>query len=80
MKIPAIRKLVETTTPELLEATEAAILEGAKPPMEVEGADEGEQLTHVMAAIWVLKEMKKTGVDFRTAMRQYTEKVRNSIS
>jgi hypothetical protein len=80
MKIPAIKKLVETTTLELLEATETAILEGAQPPMEVEGADEGEQLTHVMAAIWVLLEMKKSGADFRTAMRQYTDKVRKSIS
>lgn len=80
MKIPAIKKLVETTTPETLEAAETALLEGEPCAIEVEGDDEGEQLTHVMAALWVLREMKKTGSDFRTTMRQYTEKVRNSIS
>jgi hypothetical protein len=80
MKIPVIKKLVETVSvPQLVEAEEALIDE--KPlPIEVEGSDEGEKLTHILAAIWILEQMENTGVDFKTALREYTQKVRESIN
>lgn len=80
MKIPAIKKLVESQTLEALMAAEAAIVEEQQPMIEVEGEDEGEQLTHVLAAVWVLNHMEDHKLDFKTALREYTKKVRVSIS
>lgn len=80
MKMPVIKKLVETADAETLAKAEDALIEGEALPIEVEGEDEGEQLTHIIAARWILDEMKKSGADFRTAMRAYTQKVRDSIS
>lgn len=80
MKIPAIKKLVENSNLKELMAAEAAIVEEQQPLIDVEGEDEGEQLTHVLAAVWILNEMEDNGTDFKTALRMYTQKVRVSIS
>lgn len=80
MQIPVIKKLVETYKIEELQAAEAAILEEENPEIEVEGKDEGEQLTHVIAAIYIINDMEKNGSEFRVALRNYTQKVRKSIS
>ena len=80
MKIPAIKKLVENNTLEELMAAEAAIVDEQQPAIAVEGEDEGEQLTHVLAAVWILNEMEDNGTDFKSALRMYTQKVRVSIS
>lgn len=80
MKIPEIKKLVETYSIEDLTKAEESILEELPVAIEVGGADEGEQLTHIMAAIWILKDMDSAGNDFKTSLRTYTQKVRNSIS
>jgi phage-related protein len=79
MKLPVIKKLVETYSDPQLEAAEEALLNESTPEIEVEGSDEGEQLTHVMAARFILSEMAK-GADYMTALRSYTSKVRTSIS
>lgn len=79
MKIPAIRKLVEDYSRETLQAAEEALANEEQAPIEVEGEDEGEQLTHVFAALFIKEEIEK-GVDFKTALREYTRKVRESIS
>ena len=80
MKIPAIKKLVETYTKIELLTAETAISEGESPSIDIEGEDEGEQLTHVIAAAWILQEMNDKNLDFKTALREYTQKVRSSIS
>ncbi|GAB3826440.1 DUF6952 family protein [Hymenobacter jeollabukensis] len=80
MKIPAIKRLVENQTLQDLLEAEEALLDERKPSFEVEGADDGEQLTHVFAAIWILNHMKDHGADFTSALREYTKKVRVSIS
>ncbi len=79
MKIPAIKKAVENYTVEQLQAAEAALLEEQPLPIEIDGADEGERLTHILAAIFVKQEMDK-GNDLMTAVRAYSQRVRNSIS
>lgn len=79
MKIPAIKKLVETVSMEELKAAEEAIMEGESLAIEVGGEDEGEQLTHVMAAMWIMDRMKETGNEFLPTLREYTAKVRESI-
>ena len=80
MKIPAVRKLVENESLEALRKAEEQLLEEQAIDIEVEGDDEGEQLTHVFAAIFILEEMQNNGADFKTALRTYTKKVRSSIS
>ncbi|MBF9253039.1 hypothetical protein I2I11_07030 [Pontibacter sp. 172403-2] len=80
MKIPVIKDLVENQTLEALVAAEEAIIEEQMPEIEVKGEDDGEQLTHVMAAIWILNHMQDHSTDFKTALREYTKKVRVSIS
>jgi hypothetical protein len=80
MKIPAIKKLVETYDLQQLITAEEAIVEEQPLAIEVDGEDEGEQLTHVLAAVWILNHIEDTGADFKTALREYTKKVRVSIS
>ena len=80
MQVPVIKHLAETHTTAELRAAEDAILDEQKPAIHVEGKDEGEQLTHVLAAIEIHQDMEKNGIDFRTALRNYTQRVRNSIS
>lgn len=80
MKIPVIKKLVEEYSITELEKAEAAIAEEQKPVIEIPGDDEGEQLTHAYAAIQILQSMEENEVDFKTALREYTGRVRNSIS
>lgn len=80
MQIPVIKQLAETHSIAVLRAAEDAIINEQKPAIEIQGKDEGEQLTHVLAAIEILSDMEKGGIDFRTALRNYTQRVRNSIS
>jgi len=80
MKITAIKKLVETRDIVSLIDAENAIINERPLSIEVEGDDEGEQLTHVIAAAWILEKMNKEGMDFKSALREYTKKVRESIN
>ena len=80
MKIPVIKKLVEDYSKDQLINAEAAIAEERKPEIDIPGDDEGEQLTHAYAAVQILETMDKEGLDFKTALREYTGRVRNSIS
>lgn len=80
MQLPVIKKLSETYNLEQLRAAEDAILNEQAPAIEVEGKDEGEQLTHILAAIDILHDMQKNNIDYRTALRNYSQRVRNSIS
>jgi len=80
MKLPVIRSLAEKHTIEELKRVEEAILNEQAPDIDVEGADEGEQLTHVISAIAVKEDMAANGVELRVALRNYAERVRKSIS
>lgn len=79
MKVAAIKPLVETYTIEQLQQAEQDIYNETPINIEVEGVDEGEKLTHLLAAIEILLDMKK-GVDYKTALRNYSSRVRNSIN
>lgn len=79
MNISIIKKLAEEQPLDLLKEAEHCLTEGLELPFAVEGSDEGEQLTHLLAAIWIKEEMLK-GTDLRSAIRLYSQKVRNSIS
>lgn len=80
MKLPVIKKLVNDYSIDELNNAENAILEGQELAIQIEGEDEGEQLTHVMAAIWIQREMEENNVPLAKAIRNYSQKVRISIS
>lgn len=80
MKVPAIKKLVESYSKTDLLQAEEDLTEEKTLKIEVEGNDEGEQLTHILAAVWILDEMKSKNIDFKEALREYTKKVRESIN
>ena len=80
MKIPAIKKLVEHYTLPQLQDAENALMEEQKPVIEIEGDDEGECLTHVLASIYIKDKMEKEGTAFNQALRDFSQRVRNSIS
>lgn len=80
MKIPVIKKIVEKYTLEELQKAEEAMLEEQTPEIEIEGEDEGEKLTHVLAAVWVKNEINTNGTEAMSAIRAYAQRVRNSIS
>lgn len=80
MKIPAIKKAVESHSLEALRKAEQDLYDEQELAIDVEGADEGEKLTHVLAAIAILEDMQKNGKDFKDALRAYTQRVRNSIN
>ena len=80
MQIPVIKQLVETHSIAELRAAEDALLDEQTPAIAVAGADEGEQLTHVLAAVWIHHYLDTHGVPFPVALREYTKKVRTSIS
>ncbi|NDC31944.1 MAG: hypothetical protein EBZ58_13665 [Bacteroidetes bacterium] len=80
MKLPAIKELVEKYDIETLRAAEDAILNEQIPAIEVNGDDEGEKLTHVLGAIDVLEKVQVEGKDKSLALREFFQRVRNSIS
>ncbi len=80
MKIPVVKKLVEQYSVEDLSKAEEEISEEKKPSINVEGEDEGEQLTHVYAAKWIKEKMAEEDIDLNNALRAYTKMVRSSIS
>lgn len=79
MKIQAVKKLIEMHSLAEIAEAEQMILDGQSPSISIEGEDEGEQLTHAFAAIYILKKMED-GLDYKEALREFTQKVRTSIS
>lgn len=79
MKLPVIKTLVKTHSLEELKAAEDALLNEQQPEIAIDGDDEGEQLTHVIGAIEILQHIAD-GMDEKTALRTFSQRVRNSIS
>ena len=80
MKVPSIKKIVESYTVAEMQSAEEMLLEEQIPTIEVEGDDEGEKLTHIMASIFIKTKMEEEGMPFTQALRAFTQRVRNSIS
>ncbi|MBL3657306.1 DUF6952 family protein [Fulvivirga sediminis] len=80
MKIPEIKRLVENHQLEELIQAEEDLVNEKDLDITVNGEDEGEQLTHIFAAIFIINKMNDDQVDFKTALREYTGKVRESIN
>ena len=80
MKIAAIKKLVEQYTLEDLQLAEQQLENGESLTIDVEGDDEGEQFTHVLGAIDILTRVKTEQKEVNVALREFTQRVRNSIN
>ena len=81
MQLPVIKKMTGDYSLSQLKEAEKALVEEEKPAIDIDGEDEGEQLTHVLAAIWIIEKMNDgSGTPFNKAMREYTQKVRTSIT
>lgn len=80
MKVAAIKKLVERHSLDECLKAEQSLMNGDVPEIEIEGADEGEQLTHILGAIDILEHVARDGKDIHTATRDFIERVRNSIN
>jgi hypothetical protein len=78
MKINSIKQLAETCSVDELKKAEEALVNEEELPFEVPGEDEGEQMTHLLGAIWVAEQMME-GVSSRDALRAFSQRVRNSI-
>jgi hypothetical protein len=80
MKLPVIKQLVELYTLDQLQQAEEQLLNEQPIAIQVDGDDEGEQLTHILGAIDVLERVKNENKDKSTALREFFQRVRNSIS
>ncbi len=80
MKLAVIKQLAENRSLPELKQQEEKLCNGETLDFVVDGNDEGEQLTHILAAIDILERMKTDNIDLRSAIRGFSERVRNSIS
>ncbi len=80
MKLTAVKEIVGKYSIEELSNAENDLMEERPLSIEISGDDEGEKLTHIIAAIWILKEMENKSIPLPKALRNYTQRVRNSIS
>ena len=80
MNAGSIKKAVELYSLDELMKAEDALLNEQLPEIEIEGSDEGEKLTHVLAAIFCKHEMQHSGLNLNQAIRLYSQRVRNSIN
>ena len=80
MKLPAIKKLVENHSLEHCQQAEQDLMNGEPLKIEVEGEDEGEQLTHLLGAIDIHERIRNEHKTPSLAIREFFERVRNSIS
>jgi hypothetical protein len=80
MKINVIKELVEKYSIDTIEAMTAQLENGEPLSHPVGGDDEGEQLTHLLGAGWILKQIREKGTDMKTELRNFAARVRDSIS
>ncbi len=80
MKLVVVKEIVSKYSLSDLTSAEEDLMEERPLEIEVEGDDEGEQLTHIIAAKWIIEEMDKEKIPLAKAVRNYTQRVRNSIS
>ncbi len=75
MRHDVVENLVETRTEGDLLAAKETVLQGQGVPSWVAGANEGDQLANLCAALYVLNQMKQ-GVRSSVALRQYSTQIR----
>ncbi|MGI9545169.1 MAG: DUF6952 family protein [Cyclobacteriaceae bacterium] len=76
MEFDSIKFLVETFPRIELEEAQEAIVNGHDPEIKLSGRSDGERLSEVIAALWVLEKMNQEQVDIVTAFSAYQESLR----
>jgi hypothetical protein len=79
MNITVIKQLVDDYSIAQLVRAEEDMLNEATPEIEITGKDEGEKLTHVLAAIFCKHEMERENININQAIRLYSQRVRGSL-
>lgn len=79
MKIAEIKGILEQYSLAQLKQAEADLLAENPLQLDIAGDDEGEQLTHILGAIFIRETMEQQQLEFKEALRLYTQKVRQSI-
>jgi len=80
MKINAIKDFVENYSVKEIISLAGQLENGEPLSHPVQGDDEGEQLTHLLGAAWIKEQMELNNSDFRTELRNFSSRVRDSIS
>jgi len=80
MNINSIKAIVENYSIAQMQAAENELLNEEPLSINIEGKDEGEKLTHILAAIFCKQEMQKDNITIIQAIRLYSQRVRGSIN
>jgi len=80
MNINTVKQLAEEFDVSVLQQAHDDIVEERTTSITISGEDEGERLTHVMGAMWVLNTMNEQRIPMSDAVRQYAQRVRASIN
>lgn len=80
MNVQIIKQITDAYSLEQLRQAEDDLLNEIPLSIVIEGSDEGEQLTHILAAIFCKEVMEKEGLNINQAVRAYSVRVRNSIN
>jgi hypothetical protein len=80
MQINIVKKTAESYTLPQIEEAIHALENESNLTIEVEGVDEGEILTHLLGAKWILEQMTANNTDLKTEWRNFSGRVRASIS
>lgn len=79
MNVAVVKKLVETHPIGVIQDAIQKFENTLENPLQVEGQDDGEKLSHLLVAEIVLQEMAK-GLSFHEALRTYSQRVRSMIT
>lgn len=80
MNVASIKQAVESYAIDELRKAEDDLLNERPLEIEIGGEDEGEKLTHILAAIFCRHEMQHSGLNLNQAIRLYSQRVRSSIN
>jgi hypothetical protein len=80
MNVSTIKWLVENQSMDKLLEAEKALIEDLPLPIDIEGMDASQKLTHALAAVWIKEYMTGQGVDFQQALLQYVKQVREILN
>jgi hypothetical protein len=78
VNLPVVRALVEKQSLEKIQEAIGAFEIDRSNLLNVEGHDDGEKLSNLLVAEFVLKRLKK-GITFPEAIREYSQRVRTLL-
>lgn len=79
MKIAEVKRLATSYTVEQIEAAVTAFETERKNDLQVDGENDGEKMSHLLAASFVRRQIDK-GLDLNSAVREYSKRVRSILS